>query len=145
MAALKALVILLSVFAFATIGYNAAVNMPKSEQLRREAEAIPSPPSSRALDPMLSATERKALWLRETNIVEEYNRKKDQANERFYEVRDRRDLYSASATGIGILTLLLSIVATSKQKKGLLVLGALTAVLSGLAWVVITISADGHL
>ena len=142
---LKALVIFLAVFAFATVGYNAAVNMPKSKDLRAEADRIPAPPPNRAPDFSMSEAQRDAQWAHDARIAGEYNKKRDAANERYYEARNRRDMYSASATGIGVLAFLLSIAATWKKPKGLLVLGAVTAVLSGIAWVAITIGADGHL
>ena len=145
MVALKALVIFLAVFAFATIGYNAALIYPKVVSAKAEVDRIPTPPPSRALDAMMSAGERQAQWAHERRVSEELNEKRTRAFDRYAEVRDRRDMYSASATGIGLLAFFLSIAATWKKPKGLLVLGTLTAVASGAAWVALTIGSDGHL
>lgn len=145
MGALKAIVIFLAVFAFATIGYNAAVNLPKAKEARSETYGVPGPPPRRGPDFSMSEAERKAQWDHDARIAEEYRKKRDEAEKRYDKARERRDLYSASATGVGVLAFLLSIAATRKKPKGLLVIGALTAVLSGLAWVAITIASDGHL
>ncbi len=145
MSALRAIVIFLAIFAFATVGYNAAVNLPKAKEARSETYQIPSPPPPRAPDFSLSDAEKRAQWDQDARIAAEYNKKRDAVNERYDKIRNKRDMYSASATGIGVLAFLLSIAATWKKPKGLLVLGAMTAVLSGIAWVAITIASDGHL
>jgi hypothetical protein len=146
MVALKALVVLLAAFAFATIGFNVVVNLPRVSSAKAEFDRLPNlPPPLNDVDFRMSDAERNAMWDRQRRLSEEYGRKRDEVSERYFELRDRRDLYSAGATGAGVLAFLLSIAATWKRAKGLLVFGGLTAALTGVAWVAVTMASDGHL
>jgi hypothetical protein len=84
---MKALVIFLAVFAFATIGYNAAVNLPKAKDARSDTYNLPTNPSPRPVDFDAPAAVREAQWAHERRIAEELNKKRDAVNKRYDEAR----------------------------------------------------------
>ena len=45
---------------------------------------------------MMSPAERQSQWAHAQRIAEDYNKKRDQVNDRYFEARDRRDEYIAS-------------------------------------------------
>jgi hypothetical protein len=144
---LRVLVFLCAAFVFATLAYGAAVLMPKVESAKSEEETakrrVPKMPDAASWSSM-SPAERARFQSLQATVAEE-QRKADAAFDRYSDLRGRREEYTIIAMLVGGVGFLLSIAASWKKKKGILVLGIATAVIGVVGHLGITMAQDGHL
>jgi hypothetical protein len=144
---LRILVILCAVFVVSTLGYGAAVLMPKVDSAKSESESaerrVPKMPPATSWSDMSPAEQARFRDLQEMAAAEQ--REASKASDRYLDLRSRREDYTIIAMLVGGLGFLLSIAASWNKKKGILVLGIATAVIGVVGHLGITMAQDGHL
>ena len=144
---LRILVIVCAVFVVATIGYSAAVLVPRVDAAKSEKESaerrVPRMPDASSWSSMSPAEQARFRDLQEMAATEQ--REASKVADRYLDLRSRREEYTIIAALVGGVTLILSIVASWKRKKGILILGIVTALIGVVGHLGITMAQDGHL
>lgn len=143
----RILVIVCAVFVFATIGYSAAVLVPRVDAARSEKDSaerrVPKMPPATSWSSMSPAEQARFRDLQEAAAAEQ--KEASEAYDRYSDLRGRREDYTIIAAIVAGVALLLSIGASWKKKKGILIVGVLTAVVGVIGHLGITMAQDGHL
>lgn len=144
---LRILVIVCAVFVVSAIGYSAAVLVPRVDAAKSEKESaerrVPRMPDSGSWSSMSPAEQARFRDLQEMAAAEA--REASKVSDRYLDLRSRREEYTIIAALVAGVALILSIAASWKKKKGILVLGIVTALIGVVGHLGITMAQDGHL